>query len=154
MPITINLDGVEPWKGAAVLSKGTHLVRCIDAEEGTSSGGHHEIHLTWEAVAGDEKGASIQDWVQITETTLGKVRQLLEATRLPIPSGEFSLEARPFLGTSAEIVVRERARPDGQLRNEIAAYNAPRSDVPSDTGFGARPMATAVAKAADDDVPF
>ena len=152
-PITINLDDVEAWKGGAVLPVGTHLVRCTDAEEGRSSGGHFEIHLTWEAL---DASGQIQDWVQITETTLGKVRQLLEATRLPIPSGEFSLEARPFLGATAEVVVRERPKPDGTPRAEIVAYNPPpgqQSDVPG-AGPGEFQHAAASSGGGDGPAPF
>src|SRR5262245_60530703 len=56
MPIDVNLDNVEAWKGGAVLPPGHHLVRCTDAEEGRSSGGHPELHLTWEATAGEHAG--------------------------------------------------------------------------------------------------
>jgi hypothetical protein len=131
-PITINLDGVEAWKGGQVLPVGRYLCRCTDAEEGRSSGGHFEIHLTWEATTGEHTGGQIQDWVQVTENSYGKVRQLLEAARVPIPSGEFSLAAAPFLNTTAEVVVREGHKQDGTPRMEVAAYNPPsgKSDVP------------------------
>jgi hypothetical protein len=135
-PITINLDGVEPWKGGSVLPPGRYLCRCTDAEEGRSKGGHFEVHLTWEATTGEHTGGQIQDWVQVTESSLGKVRQLLEACRVSIPSGEFSLSAAPFRGTSAEVVVREGTKQDGTPRMEVAAYNPPsgRSDLGENQG--------------------
>ena len=149
MPINITLDGVEPWKGGAVLPKGTYLARCTEQEEGRSAGGHFEIHLTWEDTAGD---GQIQDWVQVTETTLGKVRQLMEACNVQVPPGEFSLRAEMFANASAEIVVRERPKPDGTPRNEIVAYNPPaaKSDVP-----GAKPgeFVHAGGNAKSDDPP-
>lgn len=149
MPISINLDGVDSWKGGAVLSPGSHPVRCVDVEEGRSSGGHFELHLTWEATGGPEQGGSIQDWVQVAPTTLGKVRQLLEACAVQVPSGEFELRAEQFRGAHCTIVVRERRKPNGDMRAEIVAYSRT-SDVPSDGYVG---VGSTAAKT-DDDPPF
>lgn len=156
-PITINLDGVDAWKGGAVLPKGRHLCRCIDAEEGRSSGGHFEIHLTWEAITGEATGGQIQDWVQVTEASLGKVRQLLEAAHVSIPSGEFSLAAKPFLHATAEVVVREGRKQDGTERLEVAAYNPPpaQSDVtPPNAGAEFAHAAASNSAKTDDPPPF
>lgn len=154
-PITINLDGVEAWKGGQMLPPGRHLCRCIDAEEGRSSGGHFEIHLTWEAVTGEHTGGQIQDWVQVTETTLGKVRQLLEAARVSVPSGEFSLSAPPFRNATAEVVVREGTKQDGTPRMEVVAYNPPpaQSDVPGAQAGEFVHAGAGNSAAADDDPP-
>jgi hypothetical protein len=136
MPITINLDGVEAWKGAQMLPPGRHLCRCIDAEEGRSSGGHFELHLTWEAITGEHTGGQLQDWVQVTQSALGKIRQLLNATGADVPAGEFSLSAQMFRGRTAELVAREGRKPNGDVRMEVAAYNAPPkgSDLGTDQG--------------------
>lgn len=156
MPITINLDGVEAWKGGAVLPVGTHLVRCTDAEEGKSKGGHYELHLTWEAIAGEHAGGTIQDWVQVNEATLGKVRQLMEAAAVQVPSGDFSVSPQMFRGAVCVILVREKAKPGtGDLRSEIVAYStAPKgSDVP-DAKPGEFVHAGGNSKADDDPPPF
>lgn len=155
MPITLNLNGVEAWKGGAMLPVGTHSVRCIDAEEGRSKGGHYELHLTWEAPSGEHAGGQIQDWVQVTETTYGKVRQLLEACQVQVPAGEFSLEPKMLLGTTCSVVVREKAKPDGMLRAEIVAYNpaVKGSDVPG-AQSGEFVHAGNSSNQADDPPPF
>jgi hypothetical protein len=157
-PITINLDGVEPWKGGSVLPPGRYLCRCTDAEEGRSKGGHFEVHLTWEATTGEHTGGQIQDWVQVTESSLGKVRQLLEAARISIPSGEFSLTAQQFRGATAEVVVREGTKQDGTPRMEVAAYNPPpgQSDVPGARAgeFVHTGAAAGNSAQADDPPPF
>jgi hypothetical protein len=136
MPISISLENVEPWKGGTVLSPGSHPVRCTDAEEGRSAGGHFELHLTWEATAGPEKGGTIQDWVQVTQTTLGKVRQLMEACALSVPAGEFELGAGKLQGAQCVVVVRERPTNKGTMRNEIVAYQrvTPSSDLGDNQG--------------------
>jgi hypothetical protein len=153
MPITINLDGVEPWKGGQVLPVGRHLVRCIDAEEGRSSGGHFELHLTWEAIAGEAAGGAIQDWVQVTDATMGKVRQLLEATQT-VPSGDFSLGAAQFRGATCEVVVRERPNQKGELRAEVAAYSLPAKGSDVTPAGASREFAHAAPAATDDPPPF
>jgi hypothetical protein len=136
MPITISLENVEPWQGGTVLSPGSHPVRCTDAEEGRSAGGHFELHLTWEATGGPEKGGTIQDWVQVTQSTLGKVRQLMEACGVSVPAGEFELSAAKLQGAQCTVVVRERPTNKGTMRNEIVAYQgaAPHSDLGADQG--------------------
>lgn len=154
MPITITLDNVESWKGGAMLSPGSHPVRCTDAEEGRSAGGHFELHLTWEATAGAEKGGTIQDWVQVTQTTLGKVRQLMEACGIQVPAGQFELGAGKLQGAQCVVVVRERPKPDGTPRLEIVAYQraVPGSDLGDNQG---REFVHAGAPAADDKpIPF
>lgn len=130
-PMTINLDGVEAWKGGA-LPKGRHRVRCSSCEEGRSSGGHFELHFTWEAIAGEAVGGTIQDWVQITASSLGKVRQLLEACAVPVPAGEFSISAGMFDKAVCDLIVAEGHKPDGTPKLEVAVYQRPAkgSDVP------------------------
>jgi len=131
MPIDINLDNVEPWKGLA-LPPGLHQVRCAEAEEGTSAGGHFELHFTWEATGGEHQGGTVQDWVQVTDATLGKVRQVLDACGVQVPGGQFKLGASLFDGRVCDVVVRERPKPDGTPRLEVMGYQRPRSrsDVP------------------------
>jgi hypothetical protein len=154
MPITINLDGVDPWKGGAVLPPGSHPVKCIDAEEGRSAGGYPELHLTWEAVAGPDRGGTIQDWVQITQSTLGKIRQLLDACAVEVPAGEFQLGPNQLRDRGCVVVVRERLKPDGTPRNEIVAYQRS-SDLGADQGreFAAASAGAGNAKP-DDPPPF
>jgi hypothetical protein len=155
MPTNINLDGVEPWKGGSLLSPGTHPVKCIEAEEGRSSGGHFELHLTWEAVAGPERGGTIQDWVQVTGTTLGKVRQLLDACRVEVPTGDFSLGAASFHDAYCAIVIREKPKQSGGTRSEIVAYQRV-SDLGNDQGreFAAAGASAGSAGKPDDPPPF
>lgn len=133
-PISVDLTNVEAWKGGQTLPKGRHLCRCTEAEDGKSSGGHFELQLVWEAIQGEAEGGRIQDWVQVTDATLGKVVQLMQATGLTIPQGQFSLTAEPFKGRTAYIIVREGTKPDGSPKVEVAAYDPPEtmrgSDVP------------------------
>jgi hypothetical protein len=151
-PLEINLDNVEPWKGGDMLPEGKHLCRAVETEEGKSSGGHFQIEVTWEAVAGDYIGGQIRDWVVVTENSMGKVKSLLLCCGIDVPAGGFSLSADLIKGRACEIVVRPQPKPDGTPALKVVAYQAPSSDAtpPAATmGTAAQPSAKA-----EEPVPF
>lgn len=150
-PLEINLDGVEPWKGGDILPIGDHLSRAVEVEEGKSSGGHFQLEVTWEAVAGDFTGGQIRDWVVVTENSMGKVKSLLMSCGVDVPAGAFALSADMIKGRAAMILVRNQPKPDGTPQNRVVAYQAPSSDVtPAAATMGsAQPAAKA-----EEPVPF
>jgi hypothetical protein len=164
MTINMNLDGVEPWAAGEILPPGEHVCRIDSAEESTSSGGHPQFELEMRCTAGDYVGGSIRDWIVITSATLGKVRQLLEATGLQIPSGAFAFDASSLRGRGVKILVREEPTQDGTgTRSRVKAYMA----ASGDNGFAAPagvigaassqlPLggASSSAQQHDDDIPF
>jgi hypothetical protein len=167
MPIEIDLTGVEPWKGGDILPAGGHDVVCVEAGEGTSSGGHYQLELTWAAYTGEHQGAQLRDWVHVTEQTLGKVVQLLTAVGIPLPQGRFTLAPQPFLGKRCHIVARDRPKPDGTPKTDIVAYEplatnnqaAPfgqPTPAPAQATFGGAPVGqpTSAVGQGDADIPF
>lgn len=124
MGIKMNLSGVEAWSANTVLSPGSHTVKVIDAKEGAASTGTPQIELTLEAIDGLEVGGTIRDWIAVTERSLGRVAQIMDAFRMGIPEGDFTLEASSFMGKTARIIVRsEPGRKDpSKTFSKVAAY--------------------------------
>lgn len=140
-----NLTEVKAWADGAFLTPGTHPARIIEAEEGLSKEGNPQFELKWEAVAGEEKGGTIREWVVVVPATLGKVRSLMEACGVDIPPGEFELNASDLIGHGCSIVVRKQDPSDKYPK--VVGYSQT-SDIPADTtGLGA-------SKGAEVDVPF
>lgn len=110
MPFDVNFDDVEAWSGGVILNPGTHVVRCVSAEEGKSSGGHPQIELELEAISGEEKGASIRDWQVVTPGSLGKLKQMLVGFGANLPEGNFKLDASKLVGKTCKIVVRKEPK--------------------------------------------
>lgn len=130
MGFKMSLDDVEPWTpGGVTLRSGTHSIQVVDEEikepgDDGYDGDHPVVILTLEAIAGDEKGGEIRDWVHVTEKTLGRIAQIFEAFGVEIPSGEF--EWISIKGKQAKAVVREEpGRKDPSKKfSEVKSYVA------------------------------
>lgn len=160
MGFKMSLDDVEPWKpGGVILRSGSHAIRVVDEEikepgKDGFEGEHPIVILTLEAIAGEEKGGEIRDWVHITQEALGRVAQIYEALGVEVPSGEF--EWISVKGKQAKIVVREKpGRKDPSKRfSEVSSYVA-LSDVDEvAAAFDATELPADGAKGKDDDIPF
>lgn len=127
IPIEGDLNETEAWSGFVGLRAGSHVIECVSAEEAkTKKKGHPQIILELEAVAGDEAGASIRDYIVVIPSTYGKVRQVLEAFGLPLPSEGGSVDAKVFLNKRAKIIVRPEEKHDdpGQTVERVQGYSA------------------------------
>lgn len=159
-PIPVNFDDVEAWSGGVYLNPGSHVVKIVSAEEGKSkSNDNPQIQIELEAVSGPEAGATIRDWWTITPSTLGKIKQHLQALGANLPAGQFNLDASTLVGQSCKIVVREETKNDGSgdTRNVVAAYTKVSANAAEEAadvfGDGAEP-APAGGDEAEEDVPF
>lgn len=125
MGIPINMNGVKAWEPGAVLSPGTHVVKVTEAKEEPASTGTPQIVLKMEAVAGDEIGGTISDWMTVTYNSRGRVLMIMQAFQVQVPEGDFNLEASWFVGHHAQITVRqEPSRKDpSKTFNSVAAYS-------------------------------
>lgn len=139
-----DIDKAEAWSG--LLPEGSYVMRVTDASEGKSKGGHDQIILDMEVIAGDKTGATCKDWIVVNENTAGRVKQVLDALDYQIPAGEFELKVSELIGRPAMVTVRHREW-DGQMRTNIAAYNAAPDGVES-----GRPDSGAAKR--DEDIPF
>lgn len=124
MGIPVDMNGVEAWTPGNVLSPGQHTVKVTSAEEKIEPGKNPQIILSMEAIAGNETGGTITDWITITQKSLGRVRMIMDAFQIPVPAGQFNLEAGQFLNRTAFITVRsEPSRKDpSKSYSTVAGY--------------------------------
>jgi hypothetical protein len=141
------LDDVEAWKGGAILPPGWHDVRVAEVEEGTSTGGHPEARLKMECPEG-----GIRDWIAVTKSSLGRVKQILEAFGVEIPSGKFGMDWTTLIGKNVRVFVAEEPKNDGsgQLRSTVKAYEP--STIPNNGSTQATGGRSGGSK--EDDLPF
>lgn len=124
----ISLDGVEGWKvGGLVLAPGTHICACVEEEvqlpgHDENSSDHPVVKLQWEAIAGEEQGGEVRDWMHVTQAALPRVVQLYEATAIEFPEGTFKWI--PVKGKKAKVVVRREPRKDdpSKTRTVVKGY--------------------------------
>lgn len=127
IPIQGDMNETEAWSGFVPLRPGSHVVRCTSAKEGTTKkNGHPQIELELEAISGEERGASTRDWITVIPSTYGKVRQVLEAFGLPLPSEGGSVSANAFVGKTCKVIVRPEEKNDGSgdMVDRIKGYKA------------------------------
>lgn len=143
---TINLDNVEAWSAGAILPPGLHDVRIESAEDGTSSGGHPQVALQMSAIGGDHAGFGVRDWLTLTPSALGRIRQFLEAVKVEIPSGDFEFPTSKCVGRTVRVLVAEQDKNDGSgdKRTVVAAYMPAEGTAAAASG----------APKSDDDIPF
>lgn len=161
----LSLDDVEPWKpGGMILNPGTHHIRVVD-EEVDLSGDHPVVKVQMVAVAGEEKGGEIRDWIHVTGKTLGRIAQIYKAFGIEIPSGEF--EWISIDDKEAKVIIVKEPRRDGEkdddgnvkLVSEVKAY-APLTDADRAVqgvkdAFGAtEAQVSGAGSKKDDDIPF
>jgi hypothetical protein len=141
------LDGVEAWKGGAILPPGWHDVRVVDVAEVMSSNGNPQAEIKMENPEG-----SITDWVTVNANTLGRVKQVLETFGVQIPAGKFAMEWSTLAGKSARIFVAEEQKNDGsgQMRSTVKAYEP---STIADSG-AATPVGAGAGGSKEDDLPF
>lgn len=152
-PIPIsNLNEVDTWEGGEILPPGTYVCQIDEAQEGTSSGGHPQIELSLRALGSEHNGGTIRDWIVVLDTTLGKVKSLLEAASVRIPEGDFDLDPTILEGQRVQILVREEPY-EQKLRSKVKGYSPP----PTNGAPGVHEPLVASAGSQsriDDDIPF
>lgn len=155
MAIEMQLDNVDAWEaGGGILPPGKHVCTITDAKQGESRNGHPQIELRAESVDPQAAGAGIRDWVVITPNSMGRVKQLLEAAGISIPSGSFNFDPAQLEGKRVTLYVAVGRKPDGSEKNEVTGYASPQeSDLPADTS-GLPTGNGSGASRQDEDIPF
>lgn len=159
IPIQGDMNQVEAWSGFVPLRPGSHVVRCTSAKEGTTKkNGHPQIELEMEAISGEERGASIRDWITVIPSAYGNVRRVLEAFGLPLPSEGGSVSGNAFVGKTCKIIVRPEEKNDGSgdMVDRVKGYKALTDDDAVDSlkeAFDGEEVAAGTA-GAEDEIPF
>ena len=153
MGIKINLDKVEAWEPSGqLLGPGEHLTEVVHQEE-KNDGDHPEVELKVAAVTGEEEGFEITDWIHITQKSLGRVRQVIEAHGVEVPEGEF--EFPNLVGLKAKTIVRREPKYNDPSKTvtKVKGYVALSPEENVQATLDATPTESGATKP-DDDIPF
>lgn len=112
------LKDAEAWRASTMLEIGWHVVTIQEAEEGESSNHYPQFEFLF----GNDDG-DIRDWLVYTQATIGKVKQLVEATGV-VPEDD-DLKASDLLGKTLGIKVGMEPSTKGGDRKVVQAYVTP-----------------------------
>jgi hypothetical protein len=156
------------------LGKGDHKTKVIEADTSErSSGGYPQIVLKLANAA----GASIRDWVTITDRSYGKIVQIIQALGLEPPKDDeievdeetgFTIPTdayvQTWVGKDVGVVVRPQQKygaPEGEMVDRVQGY-VPVTSINASDATSAGDLVDwkdqidqrAAGTAADDDIPF
>lgn len=149
-----SMDGVEA-NSFNLIPKGTYVVAVEEAKEVRgASNGTPGIALVLKIVGPTHKNRNLWDDLWITEKALGRLRSALEALRVPIPSGGFSLDPSSLVGRACRVIVDHEPwettdKDTGEVKRGIKAVVKAYLKT-EDAGGVAGPAPAA----ADSDIPF
>jgi hypothetical protein len=154
----------EPWEVSTetILGPGNHVVTIVEAEDGTSSGGHPQVSLLLK-----NREGQIRAWQVITDASIGQIVALAQSAGIQLPGDEDIVEGLRLrqsyydrlIGKQVGIVVREEPswKDPTKMRSTVAGYVDPAKVQDSDvTPQGAADQFAGAARASrsDDDMPF
>lgn len=156
----------EPWEVSTetILGPGNYIVTIIEAEDGTSSGGHPQVSLLLKNDQGQ-----IRAWQVITDASIGQIVALAQSAGIELPGDEDIVEGLRLrqayydrlIGKQVGIVVREEPswKDPTKMRSTVAGYVEPAKITGSDaTPQGAADQfvtaGNAATRRADSDLPF
>lgn len=149
MKIEKDLNEEQAWQGGGGLNPGKHLLRVIEAGEGTSTGGHPQGELNLEAIQGEEQGGTIRDWIVVTPQSYGKFKALLEAFQMSLPAVGEDFDWSTMVGKVAWGRVSRDLESEKKYNKVVAYISAENIDLPGDVGsFKSGQSGT------EDDIPF
>lgn len=122
----IDFTGIETYQFP---SEGRHPAKIVKAEETTTNSGDDAIKVTFEVIAGADKGARISNLFSLTEKALWKLKTMLQAFGMKC-DGEIILDLDKLVKKVCFIDVVDDEY-DGKKRAKIdafARYTAPASD--------------------------
>lgn len=122
----IDFTGIETYQFP---SEGRHPAKIVKAEETVTNSGDDAIKVTFEVIAGADKGARISNLFSLTEKALWKLKTMLQAFGMKC-DGEIILDLDKLVKKVCFIDVVDDEY-DGKKRSKIdafARYTAPASD--------------------------
>lgn len=157
----LKTKGVTAWSGTGdSLPPGSYVVKVVQAEEAESRNGNPQIVVDLQVCEGDFSGAEIRDWITVTEVSMGRVVQVLQALGFDTDK-DVDLQVAEMVGKRAEVVVREESytNRDGDLKTsmKVKGYRAVaenrESDVDNDVS-AFKSNGDGTTKADDAKIPF
>lgn len=112
--LKLDFTGVESFQRA---SEGIHAVKIATAEVKKSQGGNDMIVVAFEVTKGTDKGARVYENYVLTDTSLWKLKGLLQAIGMKA-DGKIQLDVDKLIGKVCQINVQHEEY-DGKLRARV-----------------------------------
>lgn len=112
--LKLDFTGVESFQRA---SEGIHAVKIATAEVKQSQGGNDMIVVAFEVTKGTDKGARVYENYVLTDTSLWKLKGLLQAIGMKA-DGKIQLDVDKLIGKVCQINVQHEEY-DGKLRARV-----------------------------------
>lgn len=121
-PVAVDFTGVESGGGRVRIPEDDYKVRVVDATLGTAkSSGNSMIIWNFEIIEGKFKGKKLRDRAVLTPESLWKLKQILEAMGLTVPSKKVALDLTKYVGKELGATVVDDEY-EGKISSKIADY--------------------------------
>lgn len=118
--VSVNFEGVKAFKA---VPEGSYVLKITGAEKGESSNDNETINWDFEVAKGEHKGAKLWYTTVLTEKSLWKLRELLEAAGQEVPDDEMDIDLDDLIGCELGAIVFHEEY-EGKNRAKIGDFIA------------------------------
>ena len=118
----IDLSNYRDRMGGKV-DPGTYRLQIVDVESAQSKTGNPMINLFMQVVGGDFDGTAINDRLVLTENSLFRTVNFMQALGLPTPRKRLQINARQFISRFVMADIVDGEPYNGRVRSEVAGYS-------------------------------
>ena len=121
-PVAVDFTGVESGGGSARVKEGDYHIKIVKAvlTEAKSSGNSMFV-FTVEIQEGKYKGKKLLDRAVLTQESLWKLKQILEAIGVNVPSKKVAIDVTKYIGEEAGVTVSDREH-EGKTYSNITDW--------------------------------
>lgn len=119
--VIIDLTSYKERVGARVPA-GRYRVQVEDVESAESSKGNPMINLWLRITGGEYDGHTIVDRLTLTDRSMFRVVNFMQAIGMPTPRKRMRLNIKKFVGRTLEIDVEDGDPFRGQIKSEVRGY--------------------------------
>lgn len=120
-PLAVDFSKVESGGGRIRIPEGDYRVKVAAVKQQESKAGNQMLVWDFEFVEGKAKGKKIRDRTVLTAEALWKLKQLLEAMGIAVPSKKVALNFAKYLGKELGITVVDDEY-EGKVSSKVADY--------------------------------
>jgi len=119
--VTIDLTNYKDRVGSRV-PPGRYRVQVEDVEPDKSQNGNQMINMWLRIMGGEFDGQTIVDRLTITDKSLFRVVNFMQAIGLPTPKRKIQINPQKFLGQVLDVDVDDGEPWNGRIKSEVRGY--------------------------------
>jgi hypothetical protein len=120
-PLAVDFSGVESGGGRVRVPEDDYHVRVATVKQQESKAGNQMLVWDFEFMDGKAKGKKIRDRTVLTTEALWKLKQLLEAMGIAVPSKRVALDLRKYIGKELGVTVVDEEY-EGKMYSKVSDY--------------------------------